>query len=706
MKQTRILRYLRDFLWIMAIAAVVIGTARFAFGLAAATNMTDPLPWGWWKIFNMVAGAALATSGFIVAAIIYILQLEKYRPVARLSVVVGFLGYGASLSALLFDIGLPHRGWHAFFMWNPHSFLFEVFWCVSVYWGVTALELVPIVSERFGIPRFTHLMHEVMLPFVVLGVTLSSMHHSSLGSLFLASPTRLHPLWYTLWIPPEFLISAMGGGLSTIVLILLVVTWLFGKKRNYEVMSGLAMASAVLLGIFVTVKAIDFTWFGKWNFVFGPDITWESYVFWVEISLQALIPIAIFSVPAFRRSAAGLWVGTSAAFVGLVMHRLDVGIVGYFRSAESVYIPKLSEFIFGMGIVCAAGLVFLFLIEHFYILEEPEHGKARKFSLAEAKKLFLGPRTFRVVVIALLVVPLTSIAFHSTGTGPYLPLEQPVHAGVRSADSMRTEFVIDADRNGKGVFFPHEDHQLEFMDRYDLTQEETCIKCHHLNVPGDQNTPCRVCHLDLELPTPMFDGETHHERFEESGNYEGYHHGNFDGLEEDIKPCDTCHSGADDGFFEICWSCHEEDMVGLANYKDRGFHYDAPGFKYAMHGSCLTCHRREQTDATDKMSIGNCIGCHQEEDLREGVRAEELIEDGNALYLIGDLEAAEETYRAAIKLDPTDPKPYYHLGVLLRVAGRSAEALEVLERAVIADPDHRDGRRAASLISIMTRLED
>ena len=705
MKENNALKYLKDFFWIMAVAAVVIGTARFAFGLAAATNMTDPLPWGWWKIFNMVAGAALATSGFIVAAVIYILQLEKYRSVARLSVVVGFLGYGASLSALMFDIGLPHRGWHAFFMWNPHSFLFEVFWCVSVYWGVTALELVPIVSERFGIPRFTHLMHEVMLPFVVLGVTLSSMHHSSLGSLFLASPTRLYPLWYTLWIPPEFLISAMGGGLSTIVLIMLVVTWLFGRKRNVEVMSGLALASVVLLGLFVVIKAVDFTYFSKWNFVFGPDITWESYVFWVEISLQALIPVAILSIPRFRRSAIGLWLGTSSAFLGLVMHRLDVGIVGYFRSAGAIYLPKLSELVFGLGIVCAVGLVFLFLIEHFYILDEPEQGRVKKFTLAEAKGLLWGPRTVRVGAITVLVVPLTIIAFHNTGTGPYFPLEQPVHAGIRSADTMRTEFVIDADRNGKGVFFPHEDHQIEFMDRYDLSQDQTCIKCHHLNLPEDQNTPCRVCHLDLELPSEIFDAENHHDRFKEDGDFQAYHSGKIEGREEDFEACQTCHDGQEEQLFDVCWSCHEDNMIGLADYRDKGFDYQAPGFKYAMHGSCLTCHRREQTDPTDKMSTGNCIGCHQEEDLRQGLQVEDLIEEGEALYLMGDLEAAAERYRAAIAMDATDPKPYYHLGVLLRVAGRTDEALAVLEKAVIANPEHRDGRRAATLITIIKRLD-
>ena len=169
MNPSLVLQRLKLGMWALAIAGAVVGFGRFAFGLGASTNMLDSLPWGWWKIFNMVAGAALATSGFVIAAVIYILRLKRYYPVARLSVLIGFLGYGSSLFSLLFDIGLPHRGWHPFFMWNPHSFLFEVFWCVSIYWGVTALELLPILSERFPFPKVTHFLHEIMLPFVVLG---------------------------------------------------------------------------------------------------------------------------------------------------------------------------------------------------------------------------------------------------------------------------------------------------------------------------------------------------------------------------------------------------------------------------------------------------------------------------------------------------------------------------------------------------------
>ena len=339
-ERTRV-KVLKDILWVIAFTGLVAGIGRFVNGLAATSNMTDGVPWGLWKIYNMVGGAALATSGFVVAAIIYAFKLEKYRPVVRLSVLIGFLGYGASLTALLFDIGLPHRGWHPFVMWSPHSFLFEVFWCVSVYWMVTAYEIVPVVLERFPFPRLVHFLHAAALPIVFLGITLSTMHHSSLGSLFMVSPTRLHPLWFSLFIPVQFFTSAMGAGLATIVLAIIVYGWLYNKKPNMPVIEGLAKASAALLLVYVAIRFADLTFMGdgRWNYVFGADQSWESGLFMAEVLLQVFIPVFIFFVPGLRKNVPVLTAGAAAAFIGLTMHRLDVGFIGYFRDSGTVLHP-------------------------------------------------------------------------------------------------------------------------------------------------------------------------------------------------------------------------------------------------------------------------------------------------------------------------------------------------------------------------------
>ncbi len=593
------LERIKDGLWILFIAALVIGTGRFIFGLGAATNMTDMLPWGFWKVFNMVAGAALATSGFVVAAIIYIFQLERFKPVARFSILVGFLGYGSSLVALLFDIGLPHRGWHPFFMWNPHSFLFEVFWCVSIYWAVTAFELLPLISERFPFPKFTHFIHEVMLPVVILGITLSTMHHSSLGSLFMASPTRLYPLWYSLWIPPEFFISAMGAGLSVIVLLQIILSWLYRQDLNMKVLTGLVKGSAGFLLLYFIIKIVDFSVNRKWNFVFGPDITWETYIFWIEITLQVIIPLAVFLNPKSRNSVIGLLLGTSSAFIGIVMHRLNTGIVGYFRTADAIYTPNLSELILGFGLISGAGLIFLLLLERFYIFKEPAgHGESgiNLWSISEARTVFAGPRAKKVGIMAIIVIPVTWFLFQGQATGPFQPMVQPVKASVIGIDPLRATLRIDGNLADEFVDFPHKKHQTAFITEYNMKEEETCESCHHLNLPNDNASNCRICHTDMLLMTPTFNPETHAGQFKTEKEFEDF-------LETDF-------SDRRKGF-DACFSCHEKDMKGLETYAFKGFNHMAPGFKDAMHGSCQTCHRQREKDPTKADDDSNCLFCHK-----------------------------------------------------------------------------------------------
>jgi Ni/Fe-hydrogenase subunit HybB-like protein len=635
--RSRLLQPMKDVLWALAIAGMVAGIGRFAFGLGASTNMMDALPWGWWKVFNMVAGAALATSGFVVASIIYIFQMERYRPVARVSVLVGFLGYGSSLFALIFDIGLPHRGWHPFFMWNPHSFLFEVFWCVSMYWGVTALELVPIVTERFPLKKITHWMHERMLPFVVLGITLSTMHHSSLGSIFMASPTRLHPLWFSLWIPPEFLVSAMGGGIATIILLMLFTGRLYGRPNDPAVLSGLAKGSAWLLAIYAVIRTADFTVNGKWNFVFGPDQTWESRVFFVEILLQAIIPVVLFSRSKMRCSTAGLTVAGVSAFLGLAMHRIDTGIVGYFRSSNAVYFPNVSELVISFGVLAIVSLVFFFLLERFHVIDDagrfgdaPGHEPPKDVWTREEGKEVTGAFVWRLVRIAVLFTPITWAALKSQATGAFEPIRQPVNPAVIANDEMRTKFSLDANRNGMVTAFDHKKHQEEFLKVYEFEKvEETCIKCHHLNYPADNNTSCRRCHLDMEVPTPMFRMVQHEERFEK---------------EEDRREFLAADLSDRRETYEACVKCHRENMVGLASYEKKGFAHLAPGYKDAMHGSCLECHRlREQEKKEDPAlptSRGNCVFCHR--DWADPGMFEELVvaaEDGESGSSTGDTGA-------------------------------------------------------------------
>jgi hypothetical protein len=63
-------RGIKDGLWALALAGLVAGIFRLWFGLGATTNLSDQVPWGLWKILNMVAGVAISTSGFTVGFLV------------------------------------------------------------------------------------------------------------------------------------------------------------------------------------------------------------------------------------------------------------------------------------------------------------------------------------------------------------------------------------------------------------------------------------------------------------------------------------------------------------------------------------------------------------------------------------------------------------------------------------------------------------
>ena len=605
MQQSFALKRVKDVLWIIAIAGLIAMIGRTFFGLGASTNLTDGVPWGMWKILNMVAGVCLATGGFIVACAVYIFRLDRFRPLARAAVLVAFLGYGASCFALLWDIGLPHRVWHPLTptMWNPHSFLFEVAMCVMTYWAVSALELIPLITERLPWEKITHFFHEIALPFVVLGITLSTLHHSSLGSLFMVSPTRLHPIWFSTWIPVEFFVSSVASGMAAIVLITIIWSKLYNKTLNMPMLTRMAGASAITLLVYTAIRGVDFTLNGKWTYVFV-ERTWESYLFMAEFLIEVLVPVVIIAVPRWRRSVRGLTIATLSATVGVVFYRLNVGIMGYFRDAGDVYVPSLSEVFFSLGVFAAAGLIFLFVVERFYIFESPEEcavpetegvhaDKAPQWTWDELLSVFTGPGAQRISLVIVVTIPIAILLFSDTALQSFQFKSELVRP-AKGADEKREELLIDGNRNETGVVFPHELHKMVAYPELD----NSCRGCHHLDLPEDNASACYLCHGDMWLETDIFNHEYHKKMM--GGN----------------DSCGQCHEPDRPKTKEnspSCYSCHKDDMNGIDAYKDQKRVGAAPGYYQVMHDKCLTCHRMIGNDPETKKDPeghGNCLFCH------------------------------------------------------------------------------------------------
>jgi len=344
----------------------VMTLARFARGLGGTTALTDVTPWGFWIAFDVMSGVALAAGGFVLAATVYIFGKQDYHRFVRPAILTAFLGYLAVAVGLLYDLGLPWHIWHPMIYPQEHSVLFEVAMCVMLYLTVLSLEFAPVVLEYrwFDRPLFRkihHVIKTITIPLVITGIVLSTLHQSSLGSLFLITPYRLHSLWYSPIIWVLFLISAMGLGLMMVIMESFFSAWFFGHKLRKDLLAGLARAASIVLFVYAGLRLGDMAIRGVLGSAF--DGSWQSSLFWFELLLSALIPATLLSFRRIRQSTAGLVTCGMMTIMGVIGYRFDVCIEAFARPDDMPYFPSWMELAVSFGIVAGAMLVFIFFVE-------------------------------------------------------------------------------------------------------------------------------------------------------------------------------------------------------------------------------------------------------------------------------------------------------------------------------------------------------
>jgi Ni/Fe-hydrogenase subunit HybB-like protein len=329
---------------------------RYTHGLGAASHMTDLFPWGLWIGFDILCGVGLAAGGFTVCAVVYIFHAERFRPIIRPTVLTAFLGYGLVVLALMVDLGRPYRIWHALVFWNPHSVMFEVAWCVMLYTTVLALEFSPIVFEKFGMKRSLRIMHTISIPVVILGVILSTLHQSSLGSLYLIMPTKLHPLWYTPMLPILFFISAVSVGLCMTIFESYLSNRAFRQELESDLLADISKIAAVVLAVLLVVRLQDLHVRNAFHYLFQP--TQEAALYWTEMIMGIVVPMLLFFTRKIRESRFGLFLGALMVILGFVMNRLNISITGMLRGSQTTYFPSFLEIMVTVMIVSLGYVIF------------------------------------------------------------------------------------------------------------------------------------------------------------------------------------------------------------------------------------------------------------------------------------------------------------------------------------------------------------
>ncbi len=626
------LRIVKTIFWFLAGLALTVIIARIVHGPGSVTALTDILPWGLWKGGGVVALVAIGGAGFTLAMFVYIFQWKRYTPLVRGAVLLGLLCYTSVGIGLTFDIGIWWRIVYPVWHWQLHSVLFEVAWCIMLYLVVLALEFGHTVFERLKMERALSILGKFTLVLVILGISLSTLHQSSLGTLFLATPFRLHPLWHTDFLPLLFFITAIGIGCLTISLVTLFVHKLYRAEPPMHAISGLGGISAYVLSAYVALRFIEILAAGEASLLVAGS--WDTANFWFEMLLSAFLPIALLSRKQFRESKTAMFWICLIATAGIALNRVNVAGLATLSLTESFYFPAWTEWAVTLGILSACGLAFFFAVEHLGLFEgmtkervvekyEPGHldhtdwaalyfggqrfGEARLYSsafvigIALCFGLLPDRAVYGVAPEATPTAGPRSVEVHKV-PDPVSSSEQIFLIGLSESyptAAVRTGvLLIDGNRNGDYVLFDHDGHTEELGEGGD--PEESCATCHHMNKPFDNSTACYECHTDMYLAVDIFDHDFHEEELGgNSGCVECHTNPDLPKVRENTTDCIECHTGMREGDSRV-------------NITDPEKQYRASGYMTAMHELCITCHEeRQPTLAVPNDDFSRCVHCHQ-----------------------------------------------------------------------------------------------
>ena len=329
--------------------------SRYVLGLGAVTHLSDAFPWGVWKAM-VLCGIAFAAGGFLMACMVYIFRIRRFYPILRPIVLAAYLGYMLSASgSLIVDLGRYHQIWRPIFFWQHHSVLFEVSWCVMLYTGVLTVEFAPILLEKLRWFRLERFVHSITVPFVIGGVILSTLHQSSLGSLFLIVPQKLLPLWYTPLLPVLFLMSALVSGFAMAIFVSTLSHWAFRKELPMNVTISLIKGMIPFLLAYLFLRVVDLTARGAWEYAFQYPL--QGLTFFTELALLTL-PVFVILRPRWIGNRTVEFFAAGAVVAGVILNRLNVAWIGLLPSTGANYVPSWIEVVVVLNLVSFGVMVF------------------------------------------------------------------------------------------------------------------------------------------------------------------------------------------------------------------------------------------------------------------------------------------------------------------------------------------------------------
>jgi len=374
-------------LW-RVMVAIIFGTGiyatyvRFLVGFRASTNLSDQMPWGLWVGLGTLCGIGLSAAGFGISAAVYLLGMERYRPILRASILISFLGYMTVCVGYLYEIGLPWRFWHPIVMWNRASVLFDVCVCIMTYTTVLTFEFAPAVIEKLPWKclreTILHFHRKILIGVVLAGVLLSSMHQSYLGGLYLIARGKVHPLWYSQYMHAMFYLSAIPAGLALVVMAIYLSMRSLNVHIDFSILSDCGRMIQLLLIVFVFFRVLDLAANRAWGYAF--QRTSEAGYFWLEMALLLAIPIFLLSHQSVRSNPERLYWACAIVVAGFMVNRLNVSINALQSAMGTHYVPKWTELASSVLVIAAGVIAFRYAVIHLDIFPKLPKAGAKPFT--------------------------------------------------------------------------------------------------------------------------------------------------------------------------------------------------------------------------------------------------------------------------------------------------------------------------------------
>ncbi len=365
---------------IISIPIILLGLVliviRFWKGLGAVTNLTQEVPWGLWIGFDVVTGVAFAGGAYVLTFMVYILNMKKYHSIVRITVLNGFLAYVFYAGALLLDLGRP---WNVI---NPiignnfgtSSVLFLVAWHFLLYMIAQLIEFSPAIAEWLGARRARKILSGMTIAAVIFGITLSTLHQSGLGALFLMAKDKIHPLWYSEFIPVMFFVSSVFAGLSMVIFEGSISHKVFSDKiseKDHHAQNG------IIIGLSKICAGTMFAYFFLQLLVFIHGQHWDllntpmGYWYLLEMIGFVLLPMSLFFVAYRKNNVLLIRIAAILTMLGIILNRLNVTVIGFRWDAAIRYVPTWMELVVTLAVIFTEIWIFRWVVNRLPVLQDP-----------------------------------------------------------------------------------------------------------------------------------------------------------------------------------------------------------------------------------------------------------------------------------------------------------------------------------------------